>query len=717
MASLELRRSIGSDQALALLDDGRGWWSRHPIGPSYLRREKGAAGVLSSVPTSRASMGGTVTADIRRAVEAASRMVAPLNSGVSSARQLVQSTKSGDDAVDDLDPAISSKALLKEASLPSLSIPTARRALTTLRPLLRGLLPLGLSAEGDTLCHKLLDIECAKEHVWIGSGTITEPGLLALYANCSAREILSISNTITSTRLVASTAMLLVLSNIAELQEVCQEIIILLGTLPNLVGDSFRSPSLSVLAEYLVDPISEIKDAAQMLFVSTLEAVHQDELETLCAQYSDKLPSRGNETAEAPKALLLLGLVAAQRYTDLSPILLKDIANSIFVYLNQEDHPQRQAVGIVLCDRGFGIFQHYFDAMEVVRCLFSLSSITKDGAQPLGGNASAPTQLPASEPAGGHPAFSSSAPSAEVLENRDLGRAAVLRIAEENTPLFMTTLSLDILHARSPAHCSATMRLVALMVRRKPHILYPNLPRLAEAVVKSLDPTITAMRSVVHRSATIIISELITTYPTIAFHKESQRLAVGTFEGAIIVYDLKTATRLYVLEAHKASLNGLAFSQDGRRLVSLCLRDGMVKVWKTGTGFRSLFAFGSAPKQMSSLLRGSDSAAAGHEADNKGGSTGSATAVQPTPHPSTRQGGTTPYKSFEFGHVAGAALASGHVPSATAAGSFSISGPGGSQSTSDAAIMNDLNLVRFDWLGERNVKIRISDASMVFDIA
>jgi len=92
-----------------------------------------------------------------------------------------------------------------------------------------------------------------------------------------------------------------------------------------------------------------------------------------------------------------------------------------------------QALAIELCCRGFSTWQHYLDAMEVVRSLFALSTSKESGA---------------------------------IAENRALARQATLQIAADNTPLFMTTLSLDILHARSPAHCSATMRLVAFMVRR-----------------------------------------------------------------------------------------------------------------------------------------------------------------------------------------------------------------------------------------------------------
>ncbi|KDN40025.1 hypothetical protein K437DRAFT_227612 [Tilletiaria anomala UBC 951] len=207
--------------------------------------------------------------------------------------------------------------------------------------------------------------------------------------------------------------------------------------------------------------------------------------------------------------------------------------------------------------------------MELVRVIFSVATATLDTGESTG-----------------------------LAELRTSARQATLQIAHDNTPLFMTTLSHDILQARSPAHCSATMRLVAFMVRRKPLLLHPNLPRLAEAVVKSLDPNATTMRrDLVVQAATVMISELVHSYPSIAFHGTLQRLAVGTHEGAVITYDLKTATRLYVIEGHRRPVSACSYSPDGRRLITVSLEEGRVLVWKVGSSLASVFTPGSLPRQ------------------------------------------------------------------------------------------------------------------------
>lgn len=86
-------------------------------------------------------------------------------------------------------------------------------------------------------------------------------------------------------------------------------------------------------------------------------------------------------------------------------------------------------------------------------------------------------------------------------------------------------------------------------------------------------------------------------FPTVDFHMATQRLAVGTSEGAVVMYDLKTATRLYVLEGHKKRTTACSFSPDGRRLVTMSLEEQDVLVWKVGSSFTSLFMPGAPPRQ------------------------------------------------------------------------------------------------------------------------
>lgn len=91
----------------------------------------------------------------------------------------------------------------------------------------------------------------------------------------------------------------------------------------------------------------------------------------------------------------------------------------------------------------------------------------------------------------------------------------------------MTTLTIDILHPQTVQHRKSVMQLVIFLIRKvitllqlqtlsdirpqNPLALYSNLPRLLEAVVKSLDPNSTASREAVLDSATEILGHVVRT--------------------------------------------------------------------------------------------------------------------------------------------------------------------------------------------------------------
>ena len=77
-------------------------------------------------------------------------------------------------------------------------------------------------------------------------------------------------------------------------------------------------------------------------------------------------------------------------------------------------------------------------------------------------------------------------------------------------------------------------------------------------------------------------------------------LEVKTFCSCLpmhVRYDLKTATRLYVLETHHSQVSAISFSPDGRRLVTAALDDRKLTVWKVGSSFGSMFVVGGPPRQ------------------------------------------------------------------------------------------------------------------------
>jgi hypothetical protein len=107
------------------------------------------------------------------------------------------------------------------------------------------------------------------------------------------------------------------------------------------------------------------------------------------------------------------------------------------MYLHESD-VSCKALAIDLCSRGFPVWQHYIDAMEMLRSLFNLATSSKK----------------------------------ESITAQNIGpqaRQAVLQIVTNDTGIFMTTLSLDILHPQSLEHRKSVLQLVAFLTRKVCH--------------------------------------------------------------------------------------------------------------------------------------------------------------------------------------------------------------------------------------------------------
>ncbi|GAA5943940.1 hypothetical protein JCM10213_009036 [Rhodosporidiobolus nylandii] len=442
---------------------------------------------------------------------------------------------------------------------------TAKDLRRSARQLIAALATFGV----DTAIDKLLEQVEIVPPADVFSSVISSDKSLSTSSSTSGKKAWQVSPVATAQRLLLIVCLLRIFLNYPETERIASEAIVYYAScLADSVGSSFAPPSLDVFARFWLDRNGEIQQSSKSLFGTYLAAMQDDDILAFVERWQEKLPSRQDATGvlhhQSDHALLVVGLVAIERFKLLSSTILKDLSVSVAAYLEDHEHPYHQAVATELCSRGFGIWQNYVDAMSLVRQLFGVA---------IGRNPSTPNDL------------------------RLLARHATMHVAVVNTPLFMSTLVHDILNAPTAPARNATLKLLGFIIRKKPLVLYTSLPRVAEAVVKSLDPTVSSLRETVHQAATVILNELVRTFPSIDFHGKSQRLAVGTHEGAAIVFDLRTATRLYVLEGHARPVTALSFSPDGHRLVTLSLEESRIAAWRVSTGLFSMFSPGAPPRQ------------------------------------------------------------------------------------------------------------------------
>ncbi|TFK48775.1 WD40 repeat-like protein [Heliocybe sulcata] len=436
---------------------------------------------------------------------------------------------------------------------------------TQYRTVLSGLLTFGLSLDIDRLCEDGLGTQSSGT----SAGFMSRDALVS-FASSDPRTAWTISPEVSAARALGVIALLRALALFEEFADAANTVTTFYASsLEGLVGSGYRAPSPTYLANAWLNGAGELRASIHLLFDAGIAYLSDEDANRLVETWEQLLPCRQHENDKqshiAAMALFLCGYLAVAKYSLLSTVTLADISKSIAYYLHDDTSVYR-SLAIDLCSKGFTVWQQYVDAMEMLRALFLLATSSRK----------------------------------ETISTQNAGllaRAAVLRIASSNSPLFMTTLAFDILHPQNLEHRKSVMQLVAFFIRKQPLVLYPNLPRLVEAVVKSLDPNATSDRDAVLDTATEILGHVVKTFPTVDFHTATQRLAVGTSEGAVIMYDLKTATRLYVLDAHKKRPVAISFSPDGRRLVTVSLEEGVVLVWKVGSSFSSFFNPGAPPRQ------------------------------------------------------------------------------------------------------------------------
>src|SRR5262249_6020759 len=68
------------------------------------------------------------------------------------------------------------------------------------------------------------------------------------------------------------------------------------------------------------------------------------------------------------------------------------------------------------------------------------------------------------------------------------------------------------------------------------------------------------------------------------YRPDGKRLASGSADHTIRVWDVETGRPLAVLRGHQGSVANLAYSPDGRRILSLALDDHTYRLWDAATG-------------------------------------------------------------------------------------------------------------------------------------
>ncbi|KAJ3110282.1 hypothetical protein HK100_003087, partial [Physocladia obscura] len=325
----------------------------------------------------------------------------------------------------------------------------------------------------------------------------------------------------------------------------------------------FQHPSFSFLAKYWQDQILDVQQAARIVFSKTLNNLSgHEKLPSLSASISKK-PAKVNM-----RASVILGIIGCEDPSLFSQRVCKDVAESLDILLREDIRSSHRLMAVELIGRGFKTWEPHVNASSILR-----SIITTTGLQ-----SPAPQQIQQQQ----LNSVGSVGPSSALVM---VSRQAVVQIASVNPGLFISTVTFDFVHSKIIAERVGGLKLLGMFVAKKPMLLYSHIPRIIESMVKSLDPNVAGMREAVQNVVTSNFAELVKTFPNVAFHHGSQKLAVGTAEGPTVVYDLKTATKAQVLEGHARPVTAVAFSPDGKLSATFSYEENVVRFWQLSVGF------------------------------------------------------------------------------------------------------------------------------------
>ncbi|CAG9332267.1 unnamed protein product [Blepharisma stoltei] len=122
------------------------------------------------------------------------------------------------------------------------------------------------------------------------------------------------------------------------------------------------------------------------------------------------------------------------------------------------------------------------------------------------------------------------------------------------------------------------------------------LPGIIEVIMRTLDPHSPIIRKNCLEKAGEALKNLVKKLPMVGFSQLTQRLAIGTLDKLIVVYDLKTANQWKVLEGHEGPVSAVEFDKTGKLLASYSSKDGSVRIWKMEKGFFQELMSGSNSK-------------------------------------------------------------------------------------------------------------------------
>ncbi|EWC46876.1 hypothetical protein DRE_03888 [Drechslerella stenobrocha 248] len=342
-------------------------------------------------------------------------------------------------------------------------------------------------------------------------------------------------------------------------------------------GSKGAGLDLELLSEFWADSNPWIRESCRILLQTELSLLKQEEVKLAMEYWQDFLPTQIAPELFSSKDVLKSVIVLSVIITSLDEEntsgfkvdrgLRRNVALSIELFLTDSDKTYQDAA-IDLVSEGWLSWQSEFDAFEVIHILMRI----------LASQQLTPERI-------------------TKINN------AFIKIAQKNAPLLASGLANCICHAAPEKGVASTTltELVNLSIAAKKTVISivradpclfaePEIIKVVmDAVVKILDPQGGQIRERVLQHVSEVVNEVVDAYPTVAFHRPSQRLAISASPRTVTIYDLNTAKPVVSLEGQTKTVQFVTFSGDGKTVVAVDLDDSQVLVWKIAVSIFSSF--------------------------------------------------------------------------------------------------------------------------------
>eukprot|EP00965_Chrysotila_dentata_P055106 1828687-Pleurochrysis_carterae.AAC.1 len=357
-----------------------------------------------------------------------------------------------------------------------------------------------------------------------------------------------------------------------ELRNVCSSLVTHFSiALPDSLS-AYVPPSLSLLARHYVDSVEEMQQAARSLMEGSMHRMSPELRGQVVRAWAPRVLRLGAVSGAVPEltsphgvSVLVLAVLVCRFAVPLDAAVSAVLVRQLLALL---DHPAElhRTAAAELLGKGFPTWrEHLPSSAEFIRKLFRLSAAHAHGAAAVTAPPAAPAAAPPLVSSSSSSSFSTCAPplgatgtsssSVSVDEgvaapNRFL--SALLSTALVEPRAFCRVMGEEAvaMESHGALRVSAVGALISL-VKMRSASLEPELPLLVEAVMRPLDPSVPSLREGSLAASTAALRELVKRYPMMSFNQTTQRLAVGTVEGVVLLYDLRTATKWRILQAKR----------------------------------------------------------------------------------------------------------------------------------------------------------------------